>query len=266
LIAGYDFVLQNATGFALNQSTASFLDQSTASFLDQSTASFLDQSTASFLDQSTASFLDASNPAHGHGTVVAGILAAVAPDAMIMPIRVFDDQGQADQFTIARAIHWAVDHGADVINMSFGTLDDTKVLRDAIAYADKAGVTLVSSAGNDNSDDAQYPARYDKVVSVAATNLWDIKAAFSNYGSAVDVSAPGVSIIAPYPGGYYAVVSGTSFSAAIVSAEAALLRSFSQKENYKDRIKKNVVKIDHRNPGVKIGEGRIDLRLALEKK
>src|SRR5262245_14197736 len=147
LIAGYDFVLQRATGFALNQSTASFLDQSTASFLDQSTASFLDQSTASFLDQSTASFLDASNPAHAHGTVVAGILAAIAPDAMIMPIRVFNDQGEADQFTIAQAIRWAVDHGADIINMSFGTLDNSKVLKDAIEYASRSGVTLVSSAG-----------------------------------------------------------------------------------------------------------------------
>ena len=87
LIAGYDFVLGQPTNFSLNQSTASFLDQSTASFLDQSTASFLDQSTASFLDQSTASFLDTSNPAHGHGTLVAGILAGIAPGAMIMPIR-----------------------------------------------------------------------------------------------------------------------------------------------------------------------------------
>src|SRR5262245_3089080 len=137
LTGGYDFVLGKASGVVLNQSTASFLDQSTASFLDQSTASFLDQSTASFLDQSTASFLDASNAAHGHGTLVAGIIAAIAPDAMIMPLRVFDDQGQADQFTIALAIRWATDHGADVINMSFGTLEKSKVLKDAIDYASK---------------------------------------------------------------------------------------------------------------------------------
>src|SRR5262249_42594910 len=128
LTGGYDFVIGNpsnpnaanslnqSTASFLDQSTASFLDQSTASFLDQSTASFLDQSTASFLDQSTASFLDTSNPAHGHGTMVAGIIAAIAPEAMIMPIRAFDDHGQADQFVIAKAIRWAVDHGADVIN------------------------------------------------------------------------------------------------------------------------------------------------------
>jgi len=274
LTSGFDFVLGKPSDFSLNQSTASFLDQSTASFLDQSTASFLDQSTASFLDQSTASFLDqstasfldASNPAHGHGTLVAGIIAAIAPDALIMPIRAFDDQGQSDQFTIAKAIYWAVDHGADVINMSFGTMEKSKVLKDAIEYAHKRGVTLVASAGNENMESEQYPASYDKVIAVAATNLWDMKASFSNYGKPVDVSAPGASIIAPYPSGYYAIVSGTSFASPIVAGEAALLRSLLQKENMKDRIRKNVIKIDHRNPGWKMGEGRIDLRLALEKK
>jgi len=274
LIAGYDFVLGTPSDVTLNQSASSFLDQSAASFLDQSGASFLDQSSstfldqsgASFLDQSGASFLDATNPAHGHGTLVAGIIVAVAPGAMIMPIRAFDDQGQSDYFTIAKAIIWAVDHGADVINMSFGTLDNPKVLKDAVEYAYKNGVTIVGSAGNENTDDAQYPAAFDKVISVAATDLWDIKAGFSNYGSSIDASAPGVAIIAPYPGGYYAVASGTSFAAPIVAGEAALLRAFRNKENVKDPIKKGTVKIDHRNPGRKMGEGRIDLPLALGKK
>ena len=80
------------------------------------------------------------------------------------------------------------------------------------------------------------------------------------------MSAPGVSIIAPYPGGYYAVVSGTSFSAPIVSGEAALIRSILVKQNFKDRIQKTVVKIDLRNPGFKLGQGRIDLLQALTKK
>jgi len=273
LTSGYDFVLGQPSGFNLNQSTASFLDQSTASFLDQSTASFLDQSTASFLDQSTASFLDqstasfldASNPAHGHGTMVAGILAGIAPRAAIMPIRAFDDQGQSDPYTLAKAIRWAVDHGADVINMSFGTSQESKTLQDAIEYADKRGVTLVTSAGNDGSQNRQYPAAYDQVITVAATDMWDMRASFSNFGDRIGVSAPGVAIIAPYPGGHYAVVSGTSFSAPIVSAEAALLRSVAQKQNFKDRIRKGVIKIDHRNPGVHLGEGRIDLLLAVEK-
>ncbi len=273
LIAGYDFVLGQPSDITLNQSSASFLDQSSASFLDQSSASFLDQSSASFLDQSSASFLDqssasfldAANPAHGHGTLVAGILVAVAPGAMIMPVRAFDDQGQSDHFTIAKAIRWAVDHGADVINMSFGTLEKSKILKDAIEYANRNGVTLVGSAGNDNTEDAQYPAAFDKVLSVAATDFWDMKAGFSNYGGSIDVCAPGIAIIAPYPGGYYAVVSGTSFAAPIVAGEAALVRSFRLKENVKDPIRKGTIKIDHRNPGRKMGEGRINVPLALDK-
>ena len=103
------------------------------------------------------------------------------------------------------------------------------------------------------------------MISVAATNLLDIKAPFSNYGDVVDVSAPGVAIIAPYPGGYYAVVSGTSFSAPIVAGEAALLREIQEKQNVKDPIRKATRKIDHRNPGPKLGEGRVDVLLAIER-
>ncbi len=273
LIAGYDFVLGRASGYILDQSSATFLDQSSATFLDQSSATFLDQSSATFLDQSSATFLDqssatfldATNPAHGHGTLVAGILAAVAPDAMIMPIRAFDDQGNTDDFTVAKAIIWAVDNGADVINMSFGTLSQSKVIKDAVNYADKNGVTMTASAGNNGIVESQYPGAFDKVLSVAATNLIDLKAPFSDSGDSVDVSAPGVSIIAPFPGGYFAVVSGTSFSAPLAAGEAALLRSsLGVKKNQKDQIKGKIHKIDQINPGVKLGQGRIDFNLALD--
>jgi len=121
LTGGYDFILgkSSTTTATLNQADASFLDQADASFLDQSSSAFLDQSSASFLNQADAAFLDAGNPAHGHGTLVAGIIAGVAPRAMIMPLRVFDDQGGAYFFTMPRSISWAVQHCAPVISMSF---------------------------------------------------------------------------------------------------------------------------------------------------
>jgi subtilisin family serine protease len=180
-----------------------------------------------------------------------------------MPIRAFDDQGNTDDFTIAKAIHWAVDNGADIINMSFGTLSQSKLIKDAVTYADKNGVTMVAAAGNDGANQPQYPAAFDKVVSVAATNLLDMRAPFSNYGGSIDVSAPGVSIIVPYPGGYFAVVSGTSFSAPLAAGEAALVRSLSIKINEKDRVRGRTHKIDQLNPGFGMGTGRIDVNAAL---
>jgi subtilisin family serine protease len=270
LTAGYDFVIGRGAGVTLNQSSASFLDQSSASFLDQSSASFLDQSSASFLDQSSASFLDqssasfldAANPAHGHGTLVAGVIAAWAPGSMIMPLRAFDDNGQADTFIIAKAIRHAVDNGADVINMSFGLDTLSITLRKALDYAEAKNVVLVASAGNSNTSSPQYPAAYANVMSVAATDLGDKKAWFSNFGSTVFVSAPGVNVIAPYPGGYYAVVSGTSFAAPIVAAQAALIRvRENAAHNVRDKVRGGTVDIDDRNPRYKdlLGNGRVDL-------
>ena len=282
LTGGYDFVSERAARGAsldqssasfldqssaafLDQSSAAFLDQSSAAFLDQSTAAFLDQSTASFLDQSSASFLDATNPAHGHGTFCAGLIAAVAPEAMIMPLRVFDDNGAADAFVIARAIHYAVQHGADVINMSFGLTSDMKVVKRAVAFAIERGVIVVASAGNSNTNAPQFPAAYNDVIGVAATDLMDKKASFSNFGKSIFVDAPGVHIISAYPGGYYALSSGTSFSAPLVAGEAALLKSASFKGAEK-AVAKGTVNIDSKNPDYarQLGFGRIDMVKALQ--
>src|SRR5881409_2205491 len=184
--------LDQSTASFLDQSTASFLDQSTASFLDQSTASFLDQSTASFLDQSTASFLESGSAGHGHGTMVAGILAALAPDALIMPLRVFDDTGAGDAFQVAKAIRYAVRNGAHVINLSLGLSDQSRSVQAAIAFATANNVIVIASAGNSDSGVPQYPAVLPGVLGVAATDLDDLKASFSNYGGSIFVTAPGI--------------------------------------------------------------------------
>jgi subtilisin family serine protease len=289
LTAGYDFVTTRGAGGSLNQSSASFLDQSSAGFLDQSSAGFLDQSSAgfldqssagfldqssagfldqssaSFLDQSSASFLDQTNPAHGHGTFCAGLIAAVAPEAMIMPLRVFDDSGNTDVFTVVRGIRYAVEHGADVINMSFGMTSESSAVKQAIEFALDHGVTVVASAGNNNSSKPQFPADFEKVMSIAATDLKDKKASFSNFGNSIFVDAPGVNIISAYPGGYYAIASGTSFSAPLVSGEAALVRSLRRGDAEK-AVSKGTVNIDFVNPGYQheLGFGRIDMLRALQ--
>jgi subtilisin family serine protease len=268
IVAGYDFVSGTSSGVnaGLNddQQTAGFLDddQQTAGFLDddQQTAGFLDGlGIQLFDDQQTAGFLDGHNPAYSHGTLCAGILAAVAPGAMIMPIRAFDENGDADVYTLAKAIRWAAEQNVDVINMSFGTHTDTGVLRDAIVYAQSRGVLLVASAGNDNSSTAQFPAAYSGVITVAATTLADRKASFSNFGSSVVVDAPGVDIISAYPGGGYAVVSGTSFSAPEVAAELALVLQL-RIAGAASAIKSTAVNVNGNNPGYagKLGYGRID--------
>ena len=265
------FLDQSAGGF-LDQSAGGFLDQSAGGFLDQSAGGFLDQymtflneSTASFLDPVTASSLDRISPAHGHGTIVAGILAVMAPDAIIMPLRAFDDKGCGTTYNIAKAVKYAVSHGAQVINMSFGISGQTQTLKKSIQEAVNAGITVVASAGNGNTAVPQYPAAYPGVLGVAATNLTDVKASFSNYGSTIFVSAPGSNIISGYPGGYYAELSGTSFSAPMVAAEAALLRSL-KTSGWKNSIAAGVDNINALNPAYigQLGTGRINLLKALQ--
>jgi subtilisin family serine protease len=187
----------------------------------------------------------------------------MAPDAMIMPLRAFDDNGYSTASQIAKAIRYAAKNGANVINLSLGLTAPSKTVEKAIDQAVKQGVIVVTSAGNNNTDAAQFPAAYSTTISVAATNNKDIKANFSNYGKTISVSAPGVSIVSAYPGGYYAVASGTSFSAPMVSAEAALLLSLTNTVG--NSITTGVVDLDKLNPAYKglLGTGRIDLLKAL---
>ena len=268
--AGYDFVAnrayQGAAALNDDQSTAGFLDD------DQSTAGFLDddQSTAGFLDGNGIRLLsplfNSGGGASAHGTFCAGLLVTVAPDATIMPLRTFDDNGNSDLFTLAKAIRYARKNGAQVLNMSFGTLTDAKVLRDAIEYARAGNVVLIASAGNDNTATPQYPAAYAGVIAVAATDLLDRKASFSNYGGYVFVDAPGTHIISATPGGGYGIANGTSFSAPMVAGMAALIRSLDYRDT-PEVIGRSTVNVDAVNPQYsgKLGHGRIDLLSAVRR-
>jgi subtilisin family serine protease len=258
LINGYDFVANRPPGSAvLNQAGTNFLNQSLAGSLDAGSLAFIHQSYAGFLDDPLPPGL---SPAYSHGTLTAGVIAAIAPDSMIMPLRAFDENGTADAFILAKAIRYAVDNGAQVINMSFGMLEKSKALEEMVAYAKNRGVILVASAGNDNTSAPQYPAAFSGVLATASTQLSDVKALFSNYGSYVFAGAPGVNIISPYPDGRYAVVSGTSFSAPALAATAALVRSV-RTTGVANSIAGAAVDIDWKNPLYrdKLGHGRIDV-------
>ncbi|MFN8439154.1 MAG: S8 family serine peptidase [Caldilineaceae bacterium] len=162
----------------------------------------------------------------GHGTHVAGIVAHIAPNAHILPIRVLDAAGRGNTFTLAYAIEWAVQQHANVINLSLGTPYNSQVLHDAVSHAIGQGVVIVAAAGNDNRSQVQYPAAYEGVISVSAVDSANHKASFANYGSWIDLSAPGVGITSTITGTQglgFASWSGTSMATGFVSGAAALV-------------------------------------------
>jgi subtilisin family serine protease len=124
---------------------------------------------------------------------------------------------------------------------------------------------LVASAGNNNTSAPQYPAAYSGVMTAAATDLFDKKAVFSNYGNYIFVDAPGVNIISTYPGGSYSIVSGTSFSAPAVAGTAALVRSL-RWNGVANSISGGSVNINFYNPNYvnQLGYGRIDVLRAVK--
>lgn len=162
--------------------------------------------------------------AMGHGTHVAGIINLVAPEADLLILRVLNDEGQGHLFDVAQAIRYAVDKGADVINMSMGAADMSMALQAALDYAAAAGVVVVAAAGNLDSQLPQYPAALPGVVGVAALDESSQKADFSNYGDWVDIAAPGVSIYSTYPISGYGWWSGTSMATPFVAGQLALVR------------------------------------------
>ncbi len=206
----------------------------------------------------------------GHGTFIAGLIALVAPDCRIMPIRAFPPDGVTDEFNIASSIKYAADNGANIINLSFGSSNVSPLLTDAINYAKERGAVMVAASGNENSESPQYPSSSPDVMGVAATDLADHRAPFSNFGAHLDMSAPGVQLISSYIGGSgaeYALWSGTSFAAPFAVAEAALIYSLDPEHpNLRQAIEDTAFFIDDRNPGYqgKLGRGRVNMLRALE--
>ncbi len=158
--------------------------------------------------------------------MTAGLVHLVAPQAQLMPLKAFAGDGTADISAVVQAIYYAVDNGANVINMSFSAPQGSASLQAAINYAIQQGVVPVAAVGNAGIQTNQvYPATYNNVVAVASVNNQEQRSTFSNYGnSLVSVAAPGEAVITTYPGtNNYAAGWGTSFSAPLVAGSAALL-------------------------------------------
>ncbi|MEK6968781.1 MAG: S8 family serine peptidase [Nanoarchaeota archaeon] len=182
--------------------------------------------------------------AHGHGTGTSGTVAAQANNngvvgacwnCMILPlragIRVINNNGDIDGYVddnaIVKSIMYAADNGADVISMSFGGPEEVNAFKIALDYAASLGVILVAAAGNDGNygNPVSYPGYYDNVIAVAATDPQDRLTSFSEYGSWVDIAAPGAGIYTDSPGQTVKAISGTSFSTPMVAGVIGLMLS-----------------------------------------
>jgi subtilisin family serine protease len=184
------------------------------------------QQSAAILDQQSAAILDGKAcGAFGHGTMTSGVVHLVAPHAKILPLKAFSSNGSGYLSNIIAALYYAVQHNANVVNMSFDLSTPSPALSQAVSYANHANVVLVAAAGNENTSARVYPAAINGyVMGVASTTNWDARSSFSNYGSAdVWIGAPGEYVISTFPGGSYAAASGTSFSSPLVAGTASLL-------------------------------------------
>src|SRR3989344_878853 len=142
-----------------------------------------------------------ANDDNGHGTHVTGTIAqntnngtgtaGIAYNATIMPVKVLDRNGTGTYAAIAEGIIWAVDHGAQVVNLSLGGPSHSKMLEDAVTYANSRGAVVVAAAGNDGRNGVSYPAAYDSVISVGALDINNQRTSYSNYGAGLDVMAYG---------------------------------------------------------------------------
>ena len=212
----------------------------------------------------------------GHGTHVAGTIAATMNNgigmagiaqARIMAEKAFDSDGSGYEDDLANALIHAVDQGADILSNSWGGYVQSALTYDAVKYAYDAGVLIVAAAGNDATSNRMYPAAYDEVVAVSATDRFDDLAWFSNFGDWVEVAAPGVDIWSTVWDNNYAYKSGTSMATPHVSGVATLIWSrFPSMTRDEVRAQLRNTADDLGNPSFDnyYGYGRINAREAVQ--
>ena len=178
---------------------------------------------------------DDTQDQHGHGTAIAGIIAAttnnaigmagICPTCQILPVKVLNESGEGTYAHVIAGILWAADNKAQIINLSLGSYGFSRFLADAVDYAHQAGAVIVAAGGNEATQAPLYPGALPNVISVSASDSDDNVWAGSNYGPAIDIAAPGVQILSLDTHNSYLLATGSSFSAAQVSGVAALVRT-----------------------------------------
>jgi len=211
---------------------------------------------------------------NGHGTHVAGILAARANNGVGVTGVAFDSPlsvcksgggifGGSPVAGIANCIGWLSGLGVKIISMSIGGIARSAALDAAIAAASEKSL-LISAAGNDNSPNLSYPGAYPEVVSVAATDRTDARASFSNYNDDVELSAPGTDVLSAMKDGSYILLSGTSMATPHVAGVAALIAAKGgTPASWREKLHRSVDDLGAPGRDPQFGFGRIDLAKAL---
>lgn len=229
-------------------------------------------------DSSAGDYTDWDNDPfddQGHGTYISGIAAAqtnnisgiagTAPNIKLLNIRAFDPNGYGEEDDVAAAILYAVLMNASVINMSFGDDSFSMVLRDVIRYAYSQNLVLIASAGNKGVSSPHYPSGYSEVICVGNSTINDVVSPSSNWGSTIDLVAPGTNILTTAKNDSYTFINGTSASAPFVSAAACLIlsRSDFSNEEIKQILKSTTDDIGESGWDLKSGAGRLNIFRAL---
>jgi len=217
---------------------------------------------------------DSAEDDNGHGTHVAGIVTATQNNAgtvgvshgtWVMPVKVLNSAGSGYISDVAKGIYWATDNGAQVINLSLGTPVDTDVLSRAVNYASSKEVLMVAAAGNEYGAPCQFPAAYDNVICVVATDSSNRLASFSNTGG--ELAAPGVSNYSTFLGGTYRYLSGTSMAAPHVAGSLAVLRGICTdctSSELIETLRDTAIDLGAEGTDMIFGYGLVDLRAAAE--
>ncbi|MDN5272252.1 S8 family peptidase [Chloroflexus sp. MS-CIW-1] len=216
---------------------------------------------------------------NGHGTAVAGIIAASGDNGegiaglcwgcVILPIKACLRNGRCRDSSVISAIRWATDNGARIINLSLGGSSPSPALQEAVRYANERGVLIVAASGNERAEGntPNYPAAYAEALAVGATGYSDEVTGFSNTGDFIDLVAPGIDIATTIPGNGYALATGTSFASPFVSGAAALIMTLRPDLSNSDVRCVLAISADDRGaPGrdSEYGYGRLNVLTALQ--